>query len=262
MEIMNTINTQITNKALNKELSTIQKAIIEGNKSSWTIAGSFHHIVIDELFETDFGSIGNLAKALNISKSVISRNVNAYVIGSKLDLFHWTVASVTELLPICSKYPIEELNGICQKLQSDGIPSRYKVREYVKRLLTQDTDPAEETETTKDNTETVKDNTEVVDTQSRVDELEALRAEVERLKGVCAKLRQENDKASDIIVNINKERAQLKTQLDEVNTVYQQNLEVAMRVLTTFKIGKSEIILGAKDIAQIVEEYLEGSELE
>ena len=181
MEIVINNTNAITDRALNKELTIIKRAVEAGNKASWTVAEAFHHIVIDELFTTDFGSIGNLAQAIGVSKSVISRNVNGYVIGSKLSLMHWTLASVIELLPICNKYPIEELNKMCQELQADGVPSRNKVRDYVKALLTQNTAPSEDTEPTEEGTE-------VVDTQSRVDELEELRAEVERLKMENSKL--------------------------------------------------------------------------
>lgn len=248
MEIIITnMNTEITDKALNKELINIKRAVEAGNKASWTVASAFHNIVVGELFTTDFGSLGNLAQAIGVSKSVISRNVNGYAIASKLSLMHWTLASVIELLPICSKYPIEELNKICQYLQADGVPSRNKVRDYVKQLLAQDTAPAEDTDSTEEGTE-------VVDTQSRVDELEALRAEVERLRGVCAKLRQENDKASDIIVKIGKERAQLKTQVE--------GLRADVVKASTFKVGKELITLNDTDIAQIVEEYLQEVELD
>ena len=247
MEIVINNTNAITDKALNKELNTIKRAVEAGNKASWTVAEAFHHIVIDELFTTDFGSIGNLAQAIGVSKSVISRNVNGYAIASKLSLMHWTLASVIELLPICSKYPIEELNKICQHLQADGVPSRNKVRDYVKQLFAQDTALAEDTEPTEEGTE-------VVDTQSRVDELEALRAEVERLRGVCAKLRQENDKASDIIVKIGKERAQLKTQIE--------GIRADVVKASTFKIGNELITLNDTDIAQIVEDYLQEVELD
>lgn len=247
MEITITnMNTEITDKALNKELTNIKRAVEAGNKASWTVASAFHNIVVGELFTTDFGSLGNLAQAIGVSKSVISRNVNGYAIASKLSLMHWTLASVIELLPICSKYPIEELNKICQHLQAEGVPSRNKVRDYVKQLLTQDTAPAEE------DTEPTEEDTEVVDTQSRVDELEALRAEVERLRGVCAKLRQENDKAHDIII---KEREQFKEKKnDAVSQAYDE--------CHTFKVAGEWVILPEDIIVNAIAEYMEGVELD
>lgn len=245
MEItLTNMNTEITNKALNKELTNIKRAVEAGNKASWTVAQAFHHIVIDELFATDFGSLGNLAQAIGISKSVISRNVNGYVIGSKLSLMHWTLASVIELLPICSKYPIEELNKMCQELQAEGVPSRNKVRDYVKALLTQDTAPAEDTEPTEEGTE-------IIGTQD-VDELEELRAEVKALQAKVKELETENAKM------IENYTAREEAHGVELATA----IEYTTNNLTTFSIKNKLIRLADTDIAQIVEEYLQEAELD
>lgn len=243
MEMITTFNNNaLTDKALKVELSTIRKAIETGNTASWSIAKSFHSIVVGELFSADFESLGNFAKAIGVSKSVISRDVNAYAIASKLSLTHWTLSSVIELLPLCSNESIgiEELHKVAEELQKEGAPSRNKVREYVRQLLKELT-PAQEAEAE------AEDEAEVVDTQARVDELEALRAEVKALKAEVAKLTTELEGA----------KHEAKVQEDKHNS-----LRDLINEARTITIGKQEIQLALDDVKQIVTEYLEGSEVE
>ena len=234
MELTINTNAQITDKALNKELALINQAIKAGNTASWSIAKSFHAIVLDELFTADFDSLGNFAKVIGVSKSVISRDVNAYVIGSKLSIMHWTLSAVIELLPLCSKGAIdfEGLSKVAEHLQQEGTPSRNKVRAYVRELLQAQAEPETETE---GETETETDG-EVVESE----EVEALKAEIERLQ-----------KENKILSH---NAAVYKAQHDSL-------LEVINKARTV-SIDKSEVVLTLDDVHALVQEAVEGYEVE
>lgn len=223
----------ITNKALRNEITLINQAIKAGNTASWTIAKSFHSIVLDELFITDFDSLGNFSKAIGVSKSVISRDVNAYVIGSKLSIMHWTLSAVIELLPLCSKGVIDfdGLSKVADYLQQDGIPSRNKVRAYVKELLQAQADPESEGE---------GEAGEVEETADNVDEIEALKSEIEALK---------------------KENKMLSHNAELYKAKHDSLLEMVNKARTV-SIGKSEVVLTLADVHALIQEAVEGYEVE
>ena len=110
---LTTINTtELTNKKLGAQLNTIKKAVDTGNNQQWKIADAIATIVDDELFVDDFGTEGNLAKVLGMSRPNLNKMKKASHYHKEVDeLNAFTLTKVMELLVIPQDEIVDFLDG-------------------------------------------------------------------------------------------------------------------------------------------------------
>ena len=110
---LRTINTtELTNKKLGTQLSTIKKAVDTGNNQQWKIADAIATIVDDELFVDDFETEGNLAKVLGMSRPNLNKMKKASHYHKEVEeLNAFTLTKVMELLVIPQEEIVDFLDG-------------------------------------------------------------------------------------------------------------------------------------------------------
>lgn len=122
-----TINTaELKNRKMATQLNTINKAILTGEKSKWTIAEAIKKIIDGELYIDDFENEQSLADALGMSRPQLNKLKRAVdykeVLGEE-----WGVSQILELLPI----PLEELESVVSDYQISSSDNCRTIREAV-----------------------------------------------------------------------------------------------------------------------------------
>ena len=110
---LTTINTtELVNKKLGTQLTTIKKAVDTGNNQQWKIADAIATIVDDELFVDDFETEGNLAKVLGMSRPNLNKMKKASHYHKEVEeLNAFTLTKVMELLVIPKEEIVDFLDG-------------------------------------------------------------------------------------------------------------------------------------------------------
>lgn len=122
-----TINTaELKNRKMATQLNTINKAILTGEKSKWTIAEVIKKIIDGELYIDDFENEQSLADVLGMSRPQLNKLKRAVdykeVLGEE-----WGVSQILELLPI----PLEELESAVADYQIKSSDNCRTIREAV-----------------------------------------------------------------------------------------------------------------------------------
>ena len=170
-----TINTaELKNRKMATQLNTINKAILSGEESKWTIAKSIKKIIDGELYIDDFENEQSLADALGMSRPQLNKLKRAVdykeVLGDD-----WGVSQILELLPI----PLEELESVVADYQIKSSDNCRTIREAV-QCYKEDVKGAKEVkedsaDVDEDSTEEVADNkTEVEKDHTAPDTLERI----------------------------------------------------------------------------------------
>ena len=146
-----TINTaELKNRKMATQLSTINKAILTGEKSKWTIAEAIKKIINEELYIDDFENEQSLADVLGMSRPQLNKLKRAVdykeVLGEE-----WGVSQILELLPI----PLEELESVVADYQISPSDNCRTIREAV-QCYKEDAKGAKEVK--EDSAEEVADN--------------------------------------------------------------------------------------------------------
>lgn len=141
----------------NKHIENYNKAVASCNKSAWGLAKVVYETVKSEDFAEVFGTIGEYAKALNVSKGSVSKLAKAYERKLLLDNAEnlesdYTVSQIQEF----STVDMEETEKFVDAMNVTPSDTCVVIREKVK-LWTADT---EETETDAEKTETDAEETE------------------------------------------------------------------------------------------------------
>ena len=167
----------LTNRKCATKLSKIYNAEGRIDRTRWDVVDSIAAIVTDELFVDDFGTQKNLAKAIGLSASTISKMVRASSV-HELDAFRdLKMSTVFEILPIVDDS--DKLTGFLTYIgageQCDGLDALHgmtqaEVRKALKMYLTDNCPEEVEPETVEPETvepETVEPNV-VVDTNTKI----------------------------------------------------------------------------------------------
>lgn len=122
-----TINTaELKNRKMATQLNAINKAIVTGEKSKWTIAEAIKKIIDGELYVDDFENEQALADVLGMSRPQLNKLKRAVdykeVLGDD-----WGVSQILELLPI----PLEELESVVADYQIKSSDNCRTIREAV-----------------------------------------------------------------------------------------------------------------------------------
>ena len=120
-----TINTaELKNRKMATQLNTINKAILTGEQSKWTIAEAIKKIIDGELYIDDFENEQALSNILGMSRPQLNKLKRAVDYKQALGE-EWGVSQILELLPI----PLEELESVVSDYQITSSDNCKTIRE-------------------------------------------------------------------------------------------------------------------------------------
>ena len=151
----------LSNKMLVKSLSNVNKAILTGYKSGWTIAKEMNNIVNGETFKDDFKSAKDFADFIGVSKSTVSKMARVYDVYTAIcecagikEFESRPMSFFMEMLP----YEIDAVITLIRENVIKANMTVYELRETLKHNLS---DLNVNTEVNEDTTEVNEDTTEV-----------------------------------------------------------------------------------------------------
>lgn len=143
-DLMRINTTTLLNKELAKSVNEINKAVIEGNKSSWRVAEELTRIVEDELFEEDFDTEKQFAEFVGLSKSYFSQCKSAVRFKEQYGLD--TTVNKAYLFST-----LEDYNEFADWVLTEygAQPTEFAdkaIKDLIKEFKNKDVEPVEETE--------------------------------------------------------------------------------------------------------------------
>ena len=144
---LTTSNIKAIEKKQNSYINKYNKVIEKCNKSAWELAKVVYETVNADDFEEVFGSMTEYAKALNVSKSGLSKMARAYerkiaLLETNADFENYQLSHVEELAVIDVE-AISDFVEVEVLLPTDTVKT---IREKVKHYTKEETEATEEAE--------------------------------------------------------------------------------------------------------------------
>lgn len=94
--VMNPENVNaLTNRELRSNVKQMIKAMASMNKNTWQYAIAVHNIIVNDLHKDDFKTVDNFAKAMDTTKSNLSKYVNAVLALPLLEQYGYNVENIS-----------------------------------------------------------------------------------------------------------------------------------------------------------------------